>query len=207
MQNLGLTLREQAEGEVGAKIDVYISSKYRDTMDVMMLPVADQEKPVPIVMWGSELDEKLLNIAVTYSNADQHHESFEHTGDWIKLERVGQIVNVHVSNDGNVWSLVRDYTLPMLDEAYMGVMGSDVSASIAVDYKVANDNVFYLHPDHLKSVYSVSSNAAKLKVWERNDFDLVSVSPFGFNTGSKSLFQMPLRFPGQYLAATTGVLP
>jgi RHS repeat-associated protein len=58
-------------------------------------------------------------------------------------------------------------------------------------------------------VVAVSSNSTKSKVWQRRDFD-IGASPFGLDVlpnGEKlhdGLFEMPLRFPGQYYDQETG---
>jgi RHS repeat-associated protein len=176
-----------------------------------MIQVTTPEgKIVPIIMWGTETGEETLEIEVIYSDGSNHHEALVRSGEWIKLERIDQFVNVYVSTDGQSWTLLRQFNVPMLENAYMGVIASNAEIETDTSYTVANDNLFYLHTDHLNSVYAVSSNSSKNIVWKRNEF-AVGASPFGLdelpggNSLHRGLFEMPLRFPGQYFDAETGL--
>jgi len=107
------------------------------------------------------------------------------------------------------WIMLREYNLPTVDDAYMGVVAMNTKTAFDIRYTAVNDNLFYLHTDHLGSVVAVSSNSTKSKVWQRRDFD-IGASPFGLDVlpnGEKlhdGLFEMPLRFPGQYYDQETG---
>ena len=204
----GLTLREQVEGDKGAKINVYFSAK--NTSSLNMITVKTPEgKIVPIPMFGRSTGAEALEIDIVYAGGSLAHEQFERSGDWVKLERNDQYVSVLTSVDGINWIMLREYNLPTVDDAYMGVVAMNTKAAFDIRYTAANDNLFYLHTDHLGSVVAVSSNSTKSKVWQRRDFD-IGASPFGLDVlpnGEKlhdGLFEMPLRFPGQYYDQETG---
>ena len=228
---VGLTIREQAGGAGGAKIDVALTAKNTSTLNMITVPLTEYEwvptgeydewgepieeevertKIIPIPMFGTSTGDKALEINIVYADGSTHHETLPPNGEWVKLERQNQFVNVYVSSDGNNWSSLRQFNLPMLDEGYMGVIASNAKADLNTNYEVANDNLFYLHTDHLGSVYAVSSNLSKDKVWWRNDFT-PNKSPFGLDNSvqgyglHEGLFEMPLRFPGQYADAETGM--
>jgi RHS repeat-associated protein len=204
----GLTLREQVEGDKGAKINVYFSAK--NTSSLNMITVKTPEgKIVPIPMFGRSTGAEALEIDIVYAGGSLAHEQFERSGDWVKLERNDQYVSVLTSVDGINWIMLREFNLPTVDDAYMGVVAMNTKAAFDIRYTAANDNLFYLHTDHLGSVVAVSSNSTKSKVWQRRDFD-IGASPFGLDVlpnGEKlhdGLFKMPLRFPGQYYDQETG---
>jgi RHS repeat-associated protein len=205
---LGFTLREQQDGLSGARVDVYLSALNdpKLNMSVVKTPALVN---VPIITWAIKTKNEALEIDIVYPNGTTAHETLARQGDWVKLERSGSQVSIQVSADGQTWTQLRQYSLAMQDQAYIGAIASNADADIASDYMVANDNLFYLHADHLNSVYAVSSNSSKQIVWQRKDFE-VGASPFGENGlpsgGSvySGLFEMPLRFPGQYYDAETG---
>ena len=159
----------------------------------------------------SELTAKMkkLKIDITPAGSSTITEEFDRAGDWLKLERVGNLLKVHTSHDGQTWAILREVNLPMLNDAYMGVISRSAQASMEIDYQVPNDNIFYLYTDHLNSVTVISGNASKSRVWQRDDFEL-GASAFGQNdlaNGRKlhnGAFEMPLRFPGQYYDQETG---
>ncbi len=205
---VGFTLREQQDGVSGARVDVYLSAVNTSPMNVTVVRNVAQAK-VPIITLGSETRDQALEIDIVYPDGTVHHESFTRQGEWVKLERIGQLVKIYVSTGGQSWTLLKQYSIVMQDQAYIGVIASNSDAEITSNYTVANDNLFYLHSDHLNSVYAVSSNSSRQIVWQRNDF-AVGASPFGESAlpnGSSlytGLFEMPLRFPGQYYDAETG---
>lgn len=205
---VGFALREEKDGLSGARIDVYLSAVNSSVAGVTVVTAPDLKK-VPIINWDVETKNKAFEIDVVYPNGTTHHESLARQGEWIKLERSGQYVNVYVSANGQSWTRLRQFNLAMRDEVYIGAIASNAEADLVSDYVVANDNLFYLHADHLNSVYAVSSNSSRQVVWRRNNFEL-GASPFGeaalLSGGSlySGLFDMPLRFPGQYYDAETG---
>jgi len=207
-ESYGLTIREQQDGLSGVKIDVTMIANNVGTLD-MIFVTTPEGKQVPIPMFGVNTEDEMFEITIRDSGGNIVNEVLERSGEWVKLERVGNFVNVLTSLDGQTWTQIRSINLPMVDDAYIGVTASNTKVSVATDYVVANDNLFFLHADHLGSVYKVSSNASKNSVWQRSDFE-VGASPFGDNglpSGEKlhdGLFEMPLRFPGQYFDGETG---
>jgi RHS repeat-associated protein len=207
-ESFGFTLREQPDGLNGARIDVYLSADNIPKMNMAVVKTPAQAK-VPIITWDIKTQNEALEIDIVYPDGTAHHESLARQGEWLKLERSGQWVTVHVSTNGQNWTQLRQFTITMQNETYIGTIVSNADVDINSDYRVANDNLFYLHADHLNSVYAVSSNSSRNVVWQRNDFE-VGASPFGENAlpngGSlhSGLFDMPLRFPGQYYDAETG---
>lgn len=206
---VGFTIREEQDGASGASVDVYLSAVNSDTLNMLTIR-SSSNVLVPIPMFGIRTEQELFEINITYSDGSTQHISLPITGEYIKLERVGSFINVYTSTNGLSWTLVRELNVPMLDDTYVGVIGSNATASVTSNFRVVNDNVFYLHADHLNSVYAVSSNSSKIRVWSRKDFE-VGASPFGASelpSGESQftgLFDMPLRFPGQYYDAETGL--
>jgi len=119
-------------------------------------------------------------------------------------------MKIFSSSNGTNWTWLKTVDVPMLDEVYLGAIGSNATIDIETNYSTLNDNLFYLHADHLNAVYAVSSNLTKNPVWKRQDFES-GASPFGDNEladGQKlhtGLFDMPLRFPGQFADQESGL--
>ncbi|WP_230390659.1 RHS repeat-associated core domain-containing protein [Reinekea sp. G2M2-21] len=204
----GLTLREQQDGLSGAKITAAFTATNSSTVNMLTVKTPEG-KIVPIPMFSKSTSNEKLEVSIVYAGGTTKTDSFERTGDWVKLERNAQFVTVLTSVDGINWTTVREYNLPTTDEAYVGAVAENTKAEIETRFTAANDNLFYLHSDHLGAVYAVTSNSTKSKVWQRRDFE-VGASPFGLNllaSGEKlhdGLFEMPLRFPGQYFDKETG---
>ncbi|MCP4486322.1 MAG: hypothetical protein GY820_03245 [Gammaproteobacteria bacterium] len=208
-ETIGLTLREQQDGLTGVKIDVYFSAVNSSTLN-MIIVNTPEGKVVPIPMFGDATNNEAMEIEVVDAAGVTQVESLSRLGEWVKLERTGQFTNIYTSTDGVTWTLLRQLNIAMLDQVYMGVVASNATAELDTKFMTANDNLFYLHTDHLNSVYAVSSNSSKGKVWQRYDFE-DGASPFGDSTLAngedlyRGSFEMPLRFPGQYYDGETGL--
>lgn len=207
-EKVGLTIREQQDGLSGARVDV--SRSVVRGSDVSMITVQTPEgKIVPIPMFSDTTSDPTMEVDITYSGGSTERLVLTPLGEYVKLSREGQQINIYSSDNGSDWSMLKSISVPMLDEAYIGALGSNATVDIETSYKTANDNLFYLHADHLNSVYAVSSNLSRNVVWQRKDFES-GASSFGVDSiadGGRlhsGVFEMPLRFPGQYFDAETG---
>lgn len=207
-EEVGLTIREQQDGASGTRVDVSLAVVHGS--DVSMITVKTPEgKIVPIPMFFDTTSDPSMKVDITYSGGTTEQLVLTPKGEYVKLEREGQQINIYSSGNGSDWSILKTISVPMLDEVYIGAQASNATVDIETSYKTANDNLFYLHTDHLNSVYAVSSNLSRNVVWQRNDFES-GASPFGMDIiadGGKlhsGVFEMPLRFPGQYFDRETG---
>lgn len=178
--------------------------------DVSMITVKTPEgKIVPIPMFSDTTSDPSMEVDITYSGGTTEQLVLTPKGEYVKLDREGQQINIYSSGNGSDWSILKTISLPMLDEVYIGAQASNATVDIETSYKTANDNLFYLHADHLNSVYAVSSNLSQNVVWQRKDFES-GASPFGMDSISNEgdvysgVFEMPFRFPGQYSDVETG---
>lgn len=207
-EKVGLTIREHQDGASGARVDVSLAVIYGS--DVSMITVETPEgKIVPIPMFYDTTSGPRMEVDITYSGGTTEQLVLTPEGEYVKLDREGQQINIYSSGNGSDWSILKSISVPMLDEVFIGAQASNATVDIETSYKTANDNLFYLHTDHLNSVYAVSSNLSGNVVWQRSDFES-GASPFGMDIiadGGKlhsGVFEMPLRFPGQYFDTETG---
>jgi len=205
---VGLTLREEQGGDSGAKIDVFLAAT--EVSNVTMIQVKTPEgRLVPIPMFSTSVGPPEVEIDITYSGGTSESYVATAKGNYLKLDRTGARIDIYSSADGNGWALAKSIDVPMLDEVYIGAIAANAKAEINTNYEAANDELFYLHTDHLNSVYAVSNNLTRNVVWQRQDFK-TGASPFGLNTTASGevlhagLFEMPLRFPGQYYDVESG---
>ena len=196
---VGLSIREDADNPNSAGVTVKVSSYNQ------FVPIMNGGILIPIFV----LQNQSIDIDVTDESGNTTTEQLAFSGSsMIKLVRDGQYVEVMTSADGQTWTMQRQYNMPMPDSVVLGVVSSNTNTNVTLNRSINNDNVFYIYPDHLGSPYALS-NDAKNKVWSRHTFDK-GASPFGEDltfTGKQygdGLFDMPLRFPGQYSDTETG---
>ena len=196
---MGISLREDPNDASSAGVSVQLSSYSQ------FVPIINGAIIIPLFI----LVDTSIDVIITDVSGSTTTESITFAGQtWIKLSREGQYVNVETSADGISWNVLRQYTLSLNEEAFIGVISSNTNTDIQFRNTINNDNVFYIHPDHLGSPYAVSNNAKNI-VWKRDTFEL-GASPFGADLTvngkqfSTEYFEMPLRFPGQYWDRETG---
>lgn len=195
---MGLSIREDADDENSAGVTAMVSGYNQ------FVPIMNGGMLVPLFV----VKNKTIDIRITNANGSVTTDQVTYSGSsWIKLERDGSAVRVMTSVNGQAWVVQREYVLPLQDAVALGIVSSNTNTDVQYRNSINNDNIFYIHPDHLGSPYALSNNAKNV-VWRRETFER-GASPFGEDVvfGGKQyagLVEMPLRFPGQYWDKESG---
>jgi RHS repeat-associated protein len=162
--------------------------------------VADAVKIVPVI---SEYARWAVPAAQTYEvyarwPADAAH-STQAVYRVVHATGTTTVVKNQQTNGGN-WNLLGSFTFS--NPATQGVqLLGDADATVVADavrYRSAGTNSSYYHLDHLGTPQKLT-NAGQAVVWD------ASYQPFGQTTLLVNTITQPLRFPGQYFDAETGL--
>lgn len=86
------------------------------------------------------------------------------------------------------------------DSAWFG----STSTNVAVAVGSVQSNMYFIHTDHLNTPRLVA-NAAGASVWQWDQTEPFGNNPANENPGGAGIFDMPLRFPGQYFDKETNL--
>ena len=108
------------------KVGLVLSESPSSDAIQLKISVVTENDLIPIKRKGQfipVLKEKSRALEISYRNttgANLTTETYAYQGDWLKLDRQGDQIEVLTSSDGNQWTSVQSLNLVMASESYIG---------------------------------------------------------------------------------------